>query len=277
MADAAALLKLSETDVSQEITKEQYIPVLTNPPFVFVDGTFNTRDIGLVPGSPIRSNFAFRSGALARLTDNGRAVLEGKLGVKRVFDLRSPEEHAGAPDPALQGVENTWIESSRPDSTPELDRFVAGEGEDGYREMYLEVIDVYQPSWKAILEHVRDRPSDPFLVHCTAGRDRTGVLSGLLLALAGASQETIILDYLLSRIGTEPVRLMLLEFAVAGSHAKSKEQPGFHNLINLRASSWNAFVDGVQKEYGGFEKFVTDKLGFSKDDLAKIKTNLTSS
>ncbi|KAI2778433.1 protein-tyrosine phosphatase-like protein [Daldinia loculata] len=277
MADAAALLKLSETDVSQEITKEQYIPVLTNPPFVFVDGTFNTRDIGLVPGSPIRSDFAFRSGALARLTDNGRAVLEGKLGVKRVFDLRSPEERAGAPDPALQGVENTWIESTRPDSTPELDHFVGGEGEDGYREMYLEVIDVYQESWKAILEHVRDRPSDPFLVHCTAGRDRTGVLSGLLLALAGASQETIILDYLLSRIGTEPVRLMLLEFAVAGSHAKSKEQPGFHNLINLRASSWNAFVDGVQKEYGGFEKFVTDKLGFSKDDLAKIKANLTSS
>lgn len=167
MADAAALLKLSETDVSQEITKEQYIPVLTNPPFVFVDGTFNTRDIGLVPGSPIRSDFAFRSGALARLTDNGRAVLEGKLGVKRVFDLRSPEERAGAPDPALQGVENTWIESTRPDSTPELDHFVGGEGEDGYREMYLEVIDVYQESWKAILEHVRDRPSDPFLVHCT--------------------------------------------------------------------------------------------------------------
>ncbi|KAI1483038.1 protein-tyrosine phosphatase-like protein [Daldinia eschscholtzii] len=277
MADPAALLKLAETDVSQEITKEQYIPVLTNPPFVFLDGTFNTRDVGLVPGSPVRSNFFFRSGALARLTDNGKAVLEGKLGVKRIFDLRSPEERASAPDPVLEGIENTWIESTRPDSTPEPGRFVAGEGEEGYREMYLEVIDVYQESWKAILEHIRDRPRDPFLVHCTAGRDRTGVLSGLLLALAGASQETIIFDYLLSRIGTEPVRSMLLEFAVAGSHAKSKEQPGFHNLVNLRASSWNAFVDGVQKEYGGFEKFVTDKLGFSKDDLAKIKANLTSS
>ncbi|KAI0386853.1 protein-tyrosine phosphatase-like protein [Hypomontagnella monticulosa] len=277
MADAAALLKLAETDVSQEITKEQYVPVLTSPPFVFVDGTFNTRDIGLVPGSPMRAGFAFRSGALARLTDNGKAVLEGKLGIKRVFDLRSPEERSAGPDPPLEGVENTWIKSSRPDSTPDLDHFVAGAGEDGYREMYLEVVDVYQESWKAILEHVRDRPQDPFLVHCTAGRDRTGVLSGLLLTLAGASPDVVVLDYMLSRIGTEPVRMMLLDFAVAGTGAKSQEQPGFYNLINLRASCWKAFVDGVQKEYGGFEQFITDKLGFSKDDLAKIKANLTKS
>ncbi|KAI4861420.1 protein-tyrosine phosphatase-like protein [Hypoxylon rubiginosum] len=275
MADTAALLKLAETEVAQEIPKEQYVPVLTSPPFVFVDGTFNTRDLGLVPGSPLRAGFAFRSGALFRLTDNGRAVLEGKLGIKRVFDLRSPEERGVAPDPELEGVENTWIESSRPDSTPDLDRFIPSEGAEGYREMYLEVIDVYRESWKAILEHVRDRPNDPFLVHCTAGRDRTGVLAGMLLALAGASREAITLDYLLSRIGTEPVRLMLLQFAVAGTKATSQEQPGFYNLVSLRTSSWNAFVDGVQEEYGGFEQFVAGKLGFSKEDMAKIKTNLT--
>ncbi|KAI1462640.1 protein-tyrosine phosphatase-like protein [Annulohypoxylon moriforme] len=276
MADAAALLKLAETDVSQEITKDQYIPVLTQPPFVFVDGTFNTRDIGLVPGSPLKPGYVFRSGALAQLSDNGKAVLGGKLGVKRVFDLRSPEERGKAPDPVLDGVEHTWIESSRPDSTPDLERFVEGAGEVGYREMYLEVVDVYQESWKAILEHIRDRPADPFLVHCTAGRDRTGVLAGLLLTLAGAPQDVIVLDYLLSRIGTEPVRLMLLDFAVKGTNATSHDQPGFYNLINLRASSWAAFVDGVQKEYGGFEQFITDKLGFSSDDLAKIKANLTT-
>ncbi|KAI1211618.1 protein-tyrosine phosphatase-like protein [Annulohypoxylon truncatum] len=277
MSEVAALRKLAETDVSQEITKDQYIPVLTQPPFVFVDGTFNTRDIGLVPGSPLKPGFVFRSGALAQLSDNGKAVLRGKMGVKRVFDLRSPEEREKAPDPVLEGVEHVWIQSSRPDATIDLDHFVAGEGEQGYREMYLDVVDVYQESWKAILEHIRDRPADPFLVHCTAGRDRTGVLAGLLLTLAGAPQEVVVLDYLLSRIGTEPVRLMLLDFAMKGTNAKSHDQPGFYNLINLRASNWAAFVEGVQKEYGGFEKFITDKLGFSSDDLAKIKTNLTTS
>lgn len=97
----------------------------------------------------------------------------------------------------------------------------------------------------------------------------------MLLTLAGASQEAITLDYLLSRIGTEPVRLMLLQFAVAGTKATSQEQPGFYNLVSLRSSSWKAFVDGVQQEHGGFEQFVAEKLGFSKEDMAKIKTNLT--
>ncbi|KAI0134059.1 protein-tyrosine phosphatase-like protein [Xylariales sp. AK1849] len=275
MASAADLLKLAETDTAQEIPKEKFGPVITNPPFVFVDGTFNTRDLGLVPNSPLKAGFAYRSGALTQLTDNGKAVIAGKLGIKHVFDLRSPEERSRGPDPEIPDVENTWVQSSRPDSTPDLTRFISGVGEEGYEEMYLEVVDVYRSSWKAVLEHVRDRPEDPFLVHCTAGRDRTGVISGLLLTLAGASPDVISLDYMLSRIGTEPVRTMLLAFAMAGTKAQSVEQPGFYNLCSLREESWNAFIGGVQKKYGGFEQFVADKLGFSNEDLAKIKKNLT--
>ncbi|KAI1271113.1 protein-tyrosine phosphatase-like protein [Xylaria sp. FL0933] len=272
----ADLVKLAETDVNNALSPEQYGPVITSPPFVFLDGTFNTRDLGLVPDSPLRANYAFRSGAIGGLTDNGKAVLTGKLGVKRIFDLRSPDERSRMPDPVIDGVENTWIQSSSPDSKPDLNTFVTGEGEAGYEAMYLEVVDLYAESWKAILEHVRDRPQDPFLVHCTAGRDRTGVFGGLLLALAGASEDVIATDWQLSRIGTEPVRTMLLEFARNGTDAYSEDQPGFYNLVSLRKSCWRAFVKGLEKQYGGFENFVMDKLGFSQDDLAKIKKNLTS-
>lgn len=163
----ADLLKLAETDVQNALEPEQYGPVLSSPPFIFVDGTFNTRDLGLVPDSPLRANYAFRSGAIGHLTDNGKAVLTGKLGVKRVFDLRSPDERSRMPDPVLEGVENTWIQSSGPDSKPNLAHFVERDGEAGYEEMYLEVIEFYSESYKAILTHVRDRPQDPFLVHCT--------------------------------------------------------------------------------------------------------------
>lgn len=167
MANASELRKLAETDTIQEIPKEQYGPVITNPPFVFVDGSFNTRDLGLVPDSPIRAGFIYRSGALTTLTDNGKAVMAGKLGIKRVFDIRSPEEREKGPDPEIEGVENTWHRNARPDSTPDLDKFVSGVGEAGYEDMYLEVIDVYSAAWKDILEHIRDRPSDPLMYHCT--------------------------------------------------------------------------------------------------------------
>lgn len=53
--------------------------------------------------------------------------------------------------------------------------------------------------------------------------------------------------------------------------------PGFYNLVSLKASCWDAFVDAVQKEYGGFEGYVTKVLGFSEEDLARIKKNLVES
>ncbi len=167
MASPAHLRKLAETDVSEEIPKEHYGPVLFSAPFFYIDGTFNSRDLGLVPDSPLRPGFVYRSGALHRLTDDGRAVLGERLGVRRIFDLRSPEEREISPEPVLEGVEHTWIPSSRPDEQPDLAWFVSGGGEEGYRRMYLDAIDVYQETWKEILRHVRDRSHEPFLIHCT--------------------------------------------------------------------------------------------------------------
>lgn len=166
MDRAESLLKLAQTDVTQEIPADEYMPILTNPPFVWVEGTFNTRDLGIIPDSPLRANYAFRSGGLARLTEQGKDAVRA-LGIKRIFDLRSPEERDRAPNPGIAGVENTWIQSSRPGAKVDLAKFISGVGEAGYEQMYLHVIDIYQPSFKAILEHVRDRPQEPFLFHCT--------------------------------------------------------------------------------------------------------------
>lgn len=96
----------------------------------------------------------------------------------------------------------------------------------------------------------------------------------MLLSLAGAPSRVVSLDYMLSRIGTEPVRGALLEFAMAGTGCETISQPGFYNFCQLREESWDAFVQGVQKEYGGFEGFVTNRLGISAEDLASIKSNL---
>ena len=133
-ADATTLLNLAETEVSQEIPKEKYGPALMKPPFTLVGGTFNTRDLGLIPGSPLRKGFAFRSGLLSKLSDVGKTQLAGHFGIKRIFDLRSREEREENPDAAIEGVENTWIQSTRPDSRPDLGRFVKGGGEDGYKD-----------------------------------------------------------------------------------------------------------------------------------------------
>ncbi|KAF7546935.1 hypothetical protein G7046_g9160 [Stylonectria norvegica] len=145
---------------------------------------------------------------------------------------------------------------------------------EAWRRQYLIVANVYKPTIRAVLEHVRDRPTEPFLFHCTAGRDRTGVVAGLLQSLAGTAADDVVLDFMLSRIGTEPAREKLTAFAMASVGIDDPEAPGFSNLVNLRPSSWQAFLDGLRDEYGGWDGYVTKGLGFSAADLASIKVNL---
>lgn len=106
-----------------------------------------------------------------------------------------------------------------------------------------------------------------------AGRDRTGVVAGLLQTLAGTKQKDVILDYMLSRIGIEPAREKLIHFVKETVGVDDTEVPGFWNMVSLRPTFWKAFVEGVDAEYGGFDGYVKS-LGFSAKDLETIKKNL---
>lgn len=81
---------------------------------------------------------------------------------------------------------------------------------------------------------------------------------------------------MLSRIGTEPAREILLRFAMASVGVTDPETPGFFNLVSLRPEFWEAFLEGLGDEFGGWDGYVTKGLGFSQGDLAKIKGNLRS-
>lgn len=95
------------------------------------------------------------------------------------------------------------------------------------------------------------------------------------MTIAGADPETVIFDFMLSRIGTEPAREKLLAFALKGSHAESIDTPGFRNMCSLKPAGWTAFVRAAEEAYGGFEGYVTKALGFSGEELETMKRNLT--
>lgn len=82
---------------------------------------------------------------------------------------------------------------------------------------------------------------------------------------------------MLSRIGTEPAREQLLAFAMKGSGIDTVDTPGFFNLCSLKMVCWEAFVNALDKEHGGWTGYVTKTLGFSEDDVVRIKQNLTGS
>lgn len=94
------------------------------------------------------------------------------------------------------------------------------------------------------------------------------------MSLAGASDETVMLDYMLTRVGSEPVREMLFTRVSLDIGCESFEAPGFYNLCSLRKTSWVAFLNELQNVYGGFEGFITSNLEFSRDEVEQIKKNL---
>lgn len=58
-----------------------------------------------------------------------------------------------------------------------------------------------QPSYSTILRHLIDEPNSPFIIHCTAGKDRTGVICALILSLCGVDDDVISSEYALTEIG----------------------------------------------------------------------------
>ncbi|KAH9234024.1 hypothetical protein K456DRAFT_1750163 [Colletotrichum gloeosporioides 23] len=258
----AQLLKHAQTDVRLPVAEPLLSVILSRSPFIIVAGTFNTRDVGLVPGSPIREGYVLRSGALENLDDVGKEQIAGQLGIKRIFDLRTSYEREKYPEPDVPGVNITWIPNSY-SNTVDINDFVSEGGEEGYCKMYMDIMEIYAPTLKI----------EPFLFHCALGRDRTGILAGFLLSLAGANAETITLDYMLSRIGSEPVRELLLQRAVEDNNCDF-DVPVFHNLCSLRLSTWQLFMTQVEAKYGGFEKYAMVTLGFSREEIERIVGHL---
>lgn len=107
-----------------------------------------------------------------------------------------------------------------------------------------------------------------------AGRDRTGVVAGLLHALAASPADASTRDYMLSRIGTEPAREKLMHYAMSTLGIKDPETPGFYDLVSLRPVFWQRFQEALDEDFGGWDGYVTRGLGFSEGDLQKIKANL---
>lgn len=154
-----------------------------------VPGAVNFRDVGgLRAGSArTRSGVLYRSGNLAQLDEAGVAVLGG-LGIRRIIDLRADDEVAHAPS----RVHGVTAETQRvPLFLGSIASFFA---EDiSLTEMYRRLVEDSADRVVAVVRAiVRDQP---VLVHCTVGKDRTGVTVALALAAAGVDTEAVVADY----------------------------------------------------------------------------------
>ena len=175
-------------------------------PFVVpLEGGSNFRDLGghrTADGATVRRGAVFRSAHLGGLTDTDRAAL-GKLGVRTIVDLRGVSEAAETPH-LIEGlacnVVGAHIEPRRRREDPRRGRPTAAPTPflmmqfltDHYRDYPRRCA----PGFRTLFATLSDGTHRPLVFHCTAGKDRTGFASALLLTLLGVPWDDVMEDYL---------------------------------------------------------------------------------
>ncbi|ORZ21147.1 tyrosine phosphatase family-domain-containing protein [Absidia repens] len=183
------------------------------PRWIDVKGVKNFRDIGgwpLKDGSGyIRDRLVFRCGHLVNITEEGINTLK-HLNVIAAFDFRSdPEiERQGlAPEiPGLIRYPSAMFTEADYSPAALASRWKGYfEGPLGFPKVYSVILEKAKVQYRNIflhmLEHHSSQSTKSLIIHCTAGKDRTGVFIMLLLGLCGVDEEIIAREYALSNLG----------------------------------------------------------------------------
>lgn len=225
-----------------------------------VPGAVNFRDIGGLPaeGGRTRAGVLYRSGNLAAVDDVGGHAFR-ELGVRRVIDLRSDDEVAHAPS-RLPDVE-----------TLRVPLFLGS-----VTSFFVEDISLAQ-MYRALLDRSGDRlvtairgilGAQPVVVHCTVGKDRTGLTVALALAAAGVDEDAVVEDYALTERNLPSWRgdRMLARIRAAYPDAKHLEELA----TKSPAPVMRAVLDEVRAEHGSVAGYLAAH-GMREDELAQLR------
>jgi protein tyrosine/serine phosphatase len=244
--------------------------------WIELDGAVNVRDVGGLPtedGGTTTAGVLLRSDNLQGLSDKDVRRLVDDYHVHTVLDLRTPTEvQLEGPGPlvteGLQHVNCNLIPDW--DVTTNDARVVPHEQreEGDLSHFYLTYLDQAGREVVTALRVLADEASGPVVVHCAAGKDRTGVIVALALAVAGVRREAIVDDYALTGERIEAIRDRLAASPTYVEDMRSRP------LDDMRphALSMRHFLDRLD-ELGGVEAWLTSH-GFGADEQDALRKRL---
>jgi protein tyrosine/serine phosphatase len=216
-------------------------------------GSANFRDIGGYPtvwGERVRWNRLYRSDALANLTEDDLIALQ-PIGVTTIIDLRSHDELAeSGPSPliAAHGTRHRHVPFMRQQAGPTNYEHLPP-----LSELYVQMIEHGGPALKAIFEVLADERTYPAVVHCAAGKDRTGVTIALVLRTLGVDDDTIAADYALTAQAMERIIERLRQ------SGRLAELPRMNpDLMTANAETMLGLLHTVDTRFGGTEQVLKD-------------------
>ena len=225
-------------------------------------GTYNVRDVGGYPadGGAVRWRTLLRADALHLLDDAGRAELAG-LGLRTVIDLREDVELETAPD-ALDGVGATILRN------PVFGQRFFDLPAD-LQGIYDVMVEDCGPTLAAAVAELCEPGALPALVHCTAGKDRTGLVIALTLSVAGVADDEIVADYVLSNtyLGSESVDHLRAASGLGEGFRPTFRYCGPELILGA--------LDRIRAEHGGVVEYLLAH-GLTEAQLSALRATLVA-
>lgn len=244
-----------------------------------LEGTPNFRDFGgyrTTSGERVKWGFLFRSGQLSNLTDADLALLDN-LQLDLVCDFRREEEQQDAPNrlptqhrPRLASV--PIVPGSNANFFEETERNGGGR-----QAMFDFMVDinrdfalVQSAAYRVMFEEILAVDDARFLVHCAAGKDRTGFAAAIILLALGVPEAVVMRDYLLSQ-----------QFFVPGDEiAYIREKYGMQAapddmlmpVLEVHEDYLAMALNTINQEYPSFEAYLEQALGVGEPELAELRS-----
>ena len=229
-----------------------------------IDGLINLRDLGglsTASGATTRAGRLLRSESPHTLSESGlRAALD--LGIGTVVDLRTASEREQRPSPLVEAGVHTSHAPIFTDDEDYPDHLSTA------AEVYCWWLRERRTGVAAAMSAVADAPAAPVLVHCHAGKDRTGVVVGLVLRLAGVSIGAIADDYAVS--GVQLADMLARDRVTALE--RGMDQVRAERLFTVRRETMVQTMACVDSEHGGVASLLRG-IGLDDNRLERL-TNL---
>ncbi|KAF9380859.1 hypothetical protein CPB97_008096 [Podila verticillata] len=249
-----------------------------------VGGVLNFRNVGNIwitsktdgSVSYLRPGLIYRCADISKPTPEGIKVLES-LNITDVFDLRSDSETE------RRGTfENDKIKRHHTPVFSDVDysptqialRFTMYlGGTEGFCEAYMSMIPNIRQFFPPILKHIVEKKT-PFIVHCTAGKDRTGVVCALLQMICGVDEEQIAWEYELTRrclpIKEEDVNF--LKNAIGGESSDAQVR----GVLSTNEDYMFRFLEEFHAKYGTINDFLMSELDMTMEQIHAVRDALVT-
>ena len=228
----------------------------TRPRRIPLERAFNFRDLGgyaAGDGRTVRWGLLYRADGIHRIVGADQARVAA-LGIRTVLDLRTRgelDDHGRAPAESIAAayhhlplLEHVW-ERDLPVAEYDAVEFLAGR--------YLQMLELGRASIVTALTAMADLERLPIVFHCSAGKDRTGVLAAVLLSVLGVSNDDIAADYALSRSAMRELAEWVRIERPESYETMSAQPPAFLDAPPL---AMQQFLVRARAQYGSLTDYV---------------------